>query len=110
MHITAEPQCARNIDWKELESDPQARAPLITDVLQPLLHIRARVQVCVGTASLTVAELLNARCNQVIALDRQIDQPVDLLIEGKVIARGQLIAVDDHFAVRITDAPTAPGF
>jgi flagellar motor switch protein FliN/FliY len=73
----------------------------------PLHQIKAKVQVCVGEASLSVGELLAAKENQVLCLDRTIDQAVDLTIEGKVVARGQLVAVEDHFAVRITELPVA---
>ncbi len=50
-----------------------------------------------------------AKEHQVLRLDRGVDQPVDLTIEGKVVARGQLVAVDGHFAVRITELPVALG-
>jgi flagellar motor switch protein FliN/FliY len=54
-----------------------------------------------------VGDLLAAKEHQVLVLDRKVDQPVDLLLEGKVIARGQLVAVDGCFAVRISEL-TAP--
>jgi flagellar motor switch protein FliN/FliY len=34
-----------------------------------------------------------------------VDQPVDVLLEGQVVARGVLVAVDDHFGIRITELP-----
>ena len=52
-----------------------------------------------------MGELMAAHENQVIRLNRTIEQPVDLLLEGRVVARGQLVAVDEHFAIRITDLP-----
>nr|WP_255593332.1 FliM/FliN family flagellar motor switch protein [Acidovorax sp. sic0104] len=73
--------------------------------MHPLQQVKATLQVCVGSASLTVGELLGAQEQQVLQLDRDIHQPVDLLLEGHVIARGQLVAVGDHFAVRITELP-----
>jgi len=75
--------------------------------VHPLHQVRTRIQVSVGQATLTVGELLSARENQVLQLDRAIDDEVDLLVEGKVIARGQLVAVDQFFAVRITQLPVA---
>lgn len=75
----------------------------------PLHQIKAKLQVVVGEASISVGELLAAKEHQVLRLDREIDQAVDLTIEGKVVARGQLVAVDGHFAVRITELPVALG-
>jgi flagellar motor switch protein FliN len=77
------------------------------DLLNPLRHLRARVTVCVGVAEVTVGELLGAKEHQVLRLDRTVDQPVDVLLEGQVVARGTLVAVDDHFAVRITELPVS---
>jgi flagellar motor switch protein FliN/FliY len=71
----------------------------------PLRHVKARLTVCVGAAELTVGELLGAKEQQVVRLDRTVDQPVDLLLEGHVVARGMLVAIDDRFAVRITELP-----
>jgi flagellar motor switch protein FliN/FliY len=79
---------------------PSAGAPAVNGA-NPLHSIRAHLQVCVGDVELTVGELLGAKVHQVLVLDRLIDQPVDLLLEGKVVARGQLVAVDGFFALRI---------
>lgn len=73
--------------------------------LSPLYQVKALLQVCVGEATVTVGELLSAKEHQVLKLDRTLDHPVDLLLHGQVVARGQLVAVDGHFAVRIIELP-----
>lgn len=73
----------------------------------PLHRVKAKLTVCVGTATLTVGELMAAKEQQVLRLDSKVAQPVDLLLEGKVVARGQLVAVDEYFGVRITELPVA---
>jgi flagellar motor switch protein FliN len=82
-------------------------APALIDSVHPLHGIKTQLQVCVGHATITVGELLGAREQQVILLDRTPEQPVDMLLDGKVVARGQLVAVDGCFAVRITELPVA---
>jgi flagellar motor switch protein FliN/FliY len=79
--------------------------PALVDLASPLHQIKTRLQVCVGEVVVTVGELLAAKEHQVFVLDRAVEQPVDILLEGKVIARGQLMAVEDQFAVRITELP-----
>lgn len=79
--------------------------PAISGSINPLHSIKTRLQVCVGEAVVTVGELLAAKEHQVFVLNQSVDQPVDILLEGKVVARGQLMAVDDQFAVRITELP-----
>ncbi len=71
----------------------------------PLYQVKATLQVCVGEAAVTVGELMSAKEHQVLKLDRTLENPVDLLLNGQVVARGQLVAVDGHFAVRITELP-----
>jgi len=71
----------------------------------PLHGIQTELQVCVGRAQLSVGDLLNASGQRVVVLDRTPEQPVDLLLNGQVVARGHLVAVDGHFAVRISELP-----
>ena len=78
---------------------------LETAPVNPLHQIKTQLQVCIGDIHLTVGELMSAREHQVLVLDRQLNQPVDVLLEGRVVARGELVAVDDQFAVRITELP-----
>ncbi|QJE03192.1 hypothetical protein HH212_05130 [Massilia forsythiae] len=61
------------------------------------------VNVVVGTARSTIGEVMALREHAVLKLDRQVDLPVDVVLNGKVIARGELLAVDDNFGVRITE-------
>lgn len=97
---------AQRIELSELPSTPpMASSPTLLQSLNPLHQVKATLQVCVGTATLTVGELMSAQEQQVLVLDRGVAQPVDLLLEGQVVARGQLVAVGDQFAVRITELP-----
>lgn len=79
-------------------------APVLEST-NPLHSIRARLRVCVGEVELTVGELLAAREHQVIPLNRPVEAPVDILLEGNIVARGQLVAIDGCFAVRISELP-----
>lgn len=74
-----------------------------------LQQVEVRLQVSVGEVAVTIGELLAAREHQVLVLDRQVGQPVDLVLAGRVVARGQLVAVDDRFALRITELPAPAG-
>ena len=94
------------LELSQLADAPADSAPLGASVnVNPLHAIRTQLQVVVGEASISVGELLAAREHQVLVLDRALNHPVDLVLEGRVVARGELVAVDDHFAVRITELP-----
>ncbi|BFO56016.1 FliM/FliN family flagellar motor switch protein [Acidovorax sacchari] len=81
-----------------------ATEPLLPS-FQPLHQVRTTLQVCVGSATVTVGDLLAAQAQQVLVLDRGVDQAVDLVLEGQVVARGLLVAVGDRFAVKLTELP-----
>lgn len=94
---------AQPIELQEPQADPSG--PPLLGTVHPLHAVRVRLQVRVGESAMTVGELLAARENEVLVLDRAVEQPVDLVLEGHVVARGQLVAVDGAFAVRITELP-----
>ncbi|PRC93919.1 FliM/FliN family flagellar motor switch protein [Solimicrobium silvestre] len=80
---------------------------IISDSLDAIEHVKVRLVVQVGEASITVGELHAMKEEHVIKLESLADAPVDILLEGRVVARGQLVAVDDNFGVRITELPKA---
>jgi len=97
---------AQPVELQEAPGEAVEGPALVRDV-HPLHAVRVMLQVRVGQSAMTVGELLGARENEVLVLDRAVEQPVDLLLEGNVVARGQLVAVDGTFAVRITELPLA---
>ncbi len=99
------PHTAHVIALNELDDIPKGSRAAFGDPINPLHQIRTRLQVCVGHVEVTVGQLLSAKEHEVFVLDRLVDQPVDVLLEGKVVARGQLVAVDDQFAVRLSEIP-----
>lgn len=108
MHQAAEgPLRAQPVELEEAPDHPPAGQPLAASG-HPLHAVKVRLQVCLGEARMTVGELLGARENEVLVLDRAVDDPVDLTLEGKVVARGQLVAIaDGTFAVRISELPVS---
>lgn len=98
---------AHIIELGELDKVPhKGSPPVLTEAaVNPLHLIKAKLEVRVGEISLTVGELMAAKQHAVFPLLRRIDEPVDLLLEGRVVARGELVAMDDQFAVRITELP-----
>lgn len=96
---------AQSLELEEAGAPPSPAAARLLREPHPLHTVKVRLQVCVGEAEMTVGELLGARQSEVLVLRRTLEQPVDLVLEGKVVARGQLVAVDGSFAVRITELP-----
>lgn len=68
-----------------------------------LRNMKVRMAASVGSAEMTVKELFELREGSVVVLDRDTSTPIDIILDGKVVARGTLVAVDDNFGVSITE-------
>jgi flagellar motor switch protein FliN/FliY len=67
-----------------------------------------KISVELGRASLTVREVLALGAGSVVELDRLAGEPVDVLVNDRLIARGEVVIVDESFGVRITDLIRQP--
>ena len=74
--------------------------------LEMILDIEVPVYVRVGTAKMLLEDVLKLGIGSVIELDKNIDEPVDLIVNDKVIARGEIVVIDSNFALRITEIET----
>ncbi|HYD79898.1 MAG TPA: FliM/FliN family flagellar motor switch protein [Paucimonas sp.] len=95
------------IELSELTSSASPGESIFSGSLDVVQAVKTKLTVVVGDATVSIGDLLNMKANQIFKLDRMIDDHVDILLEGNVVARGQLVAVDDHFGVRITELPKA---
>jgi len=68
-----------------------------------LLDVPLQVSVELGRTSAQVRDILALGTGSVLELDKQAGDPVDLLVNGKLMARGEVVVVDENFAVRITE-------
>lgn len=86
-----------------------APLPCSTDVGgPPLQDVAVRVSAVVGAAEASLASLPGLRDGGCVALDRAVGDPVDLVVEGRVVARGELVIRSGRRAVRLDEvAPSA---
>ncbi len=96
----------------ELSELTPPRTPQDATLLPPRLNVfagvKATVKVVAGEASASVGELLALNEGSVLTLDRAVDAPFDIVLDGTVLARGQLVAVGDQFGVRIVEVCMPP--
>ncbi len=74
--------------------------------LERLLDIELEANIRFGTREMALAELLEIGPGAVIALDRQVTDPVELIIGDKVVARGEVVLVQGKFGLRVTEVLT----
>jgi flagellar motor switch protein FliN/FliY len=61
-----------------------------------ILSIPVNVQVVFGGASMPVSQLIKLGRGAVVALDRKVGDPVDIVVNGRVVARGDIVVVDEE--------------
>jgi flagellar motor switch protein FliN len=73
-----------------------------------LMHVPLRVTAELGTCKMSVAEVLKLGTGSIVELDRLAGGPIDLLVNEKLIARGEVVAVDENFGIRVTELIQRP--
>src|SRR6478735_1646089 len=68
-----------------------------------LSDVPVELAVEIGRTRMTVGATLELRPGSIVVLDRVAGEPVDLLVNGTPIARGEVVVVDEEFALRVTE-------
>lgn len=71
-----------------------------------LMDVPVRVTVEVGRTRVPLSELVELGPGSLVVLDREAHEPADVLVNGKVVARGEIVTMDGNYGVRITDVQT----
>ena len=81
-------------------------APAPARNLEMVMRIPVTVKVVLGSAMMPVATLVNLGRGAVIPLDRRVGEPVDMMVNGRVVARGEVVVVDEttsRFGIKLTE-------
>jgi flagellar motor switch protein FliN/FliY len=68
-----------------------------------LQDIPLRLSVEVGSTSLRLAELMDLNAGSVVELDRQANELLDILVNGTLVAKGEVVTVNGKFGIRVVD-------
>jgi flagellar motor switch protein FliN/FliY len=71
--------------------------------LRRLSDVLMELGVEIGRTRMTVGEMLQLRAGSIVTLERLAGEPVDLLVNGTPIARGEVVIVDEQFGLRVTE-------
>jgi len=71
--------------------------------LSQLLSVNLEVEAVLGRKHLPIGEILKLGSGSVVEFDRTISEPVDLVVQGVTVARGEVVVVEDSFAIRIKE-------
>ncbi|HEY2899405.1 MAG TPA: flagellar motor switch protein FliN [Polyangia bacterium] len=84
-------------------NDPNATTADTNRRLELLLDVPLDVSVELGRARVSIQDLLALGPGSVIELDKIAGEPLDILVNDRLVARGEAVVVNDKFGVRITD-------
>ena len=99
--VEGEAEEAQPVDLDELrdEAGPVEGQP----ELDVILDIPVTISMEVGRTSITIRNLLQLNQGSVIELDRLAGEPLDVLVNGTLIAHGEVVVVNEKFGIRMTD-------
>jgi flagellar motor switch protein FliN/FliY len=100
-------------------SEVAARAPAFANMtpgkistgksLDHLYGVRLDAEAVLGRADFSVEDMLKLDVGSVVTLDRLVSEPVDLIVQNVRVARGEVVVVNDQFAIRITEITDTSG-
>ena len=97
---------ASAVELDELKEEP---AQLTVDEkrkLDTILDIPVTISMEVGRAKISIRNLLQLNQGSVVELERLAGEPLDVLVNGTLIAHGEVVVVNDKFGIRLTDIVT----
>lgn len=78
-------------------------APATSPNLEVLLDVPVKLSVELGSCLMPMREVLQLAPGSVVQLDKLADVPVDIYVNQKLIARGQVVVVEDMFGIKLTE-------
>ncbi len=94
---------AESVSTVELNELQETARPLNNPDLDVILDIPVSISMEVGRTSITIRNLLQLNQGSVIELDRLAGEPLDVLVNGTLIAHGEVVVVNEKFGIRMTD-------
>jgi flagellar motor switch protein FliN len=79
-----------------------ASPPTPTD-LQALFDVPVKVQAVLGRSRMDIGHLMRLRTGDVVELDRRVGEPVDIFVNNRLIARGEVVLIDSALGVTLTE-------
>ncbi|EIK93513.1 flagellar motor switch protein [Pseudomonas sp. M47T1] len=93
------------LPMEEFGSSPKPNGPVSLDGpnLDVILDIPVTISMEVGATDINIRNLLQLNQGSVIELDRLAGEPLDVLVNGTLIAHGEVVVVNEKFGIRLTD-------
>ncbi|RVU41322.1 flagellar motor switch protein FliN [Rheinheimera riviphila] len=94
---------AEAVELEELQEDKGLITADEKRKLETILDIPVTISMEVGRAKISIRNLLQLNQGSVVELERVAGEPLDVLVNGTLIAHGEVVVVNDKFGIRLTD-------
>jgi len=94
---------AKSIDLDELKDTKKPMSDDELERLDSILDIPVTISMEVGRSKINIRNLLQLNQGSVVELERIAGEPLDVLVNGTLIAHGEVVVVNDKFGIRLTD-------
>lgn len=91
---------ARTVQFEKFQEEPSAPSNYSLDLI---MDVPLEVTVELGRTVKTIKEILSFSHGSIVELDKMAGEPVDILVNGKFVAKGEVVVIDENFGVRITE-------
>lgn len=71
--------------------------------LDGVLSVPVKLTVRIGQAQMTLADLVGLGPGSLVTLDRDAHEPADIFVNGRLVARGEIVTIDDRYAIRVSE-------
>lgn len=92
----------RELPVTELRTGNAEDRPIDRDIAL-IGHVEVSLTAQIGTLTMSVEQLFGLKTGDVVSMNELLESPVTLLLNGRPVAKGELLAVDDHLGVRILE-------
>jgi flagellar motor switch protein FliN/FliY len=98
-----EPFTLQDLDGQLASDMPVALEDKIASDLATVFDVPVNISAVLGKASLSVAQLLKLTQGSVLELDRKVGEAIDIYVNNRLVARGEVVIVDDRLGVTMTE-------
>jgi flagellar motor switch protein FliN len=98
----------RDVQSVQFQSVDEGKMYLDKKNVDLILDVPLQVTVELGRTRRLIKEVIELGSGSIVELDKIAEEPVDILVNGKIIAKGEVVVIDDNFGVRITEIIQTP--
>jgi flagellar motor switch protein FliN/FliY len=102
-HVSKEQVSAKDYQYKTLGADRHGEQKYADNNLELIMSVPIQITVELGKTSKKIKDIADLTVGNIVELDRQAGDQVDVVANGRLIAKGDVVVVDDNYSVRITE-------